>query len=90
VFEIVTTLKFKKQRKRLKQDDKDLVDNIVFMLANNQILDKKHKDHQLKGNLKEFRECHVKPDLLLIYKKESNILVFTCVAVGSHSDLFKK
>ena len=39
---------------------------------------------------KEFRECHVKPDLLLIYKKENNILVFTCIAVGSHSDLFKK
>ncbi|WP_076605230.1 MULTISPECIES: type II toxin-antitoxin system YafQ family toxin [Arcobacteraceae] len=90
VFEIVTTLKFKKQRKRLKQDDKDLVDNIVFMLANNQNLDKKHKDHQLKGNLKEFRECHVKPDLLLIYKKENSMLVFTCVAVGSHSELFKK
>ena len=53
-------------------------------------LDKKYKDHQLKGNLKEFRECHVKPDLLLIYKKENSILVFTCIAVGSHSDLFKK
>jgi len=49
-----------------------------------------YKDHQLKGNLKEFRECHVKPNLLLIYKKENNILVFTCIAVGSHSDLFKK
>ena len=90
MFEIITTLKFKKQRKKLKQDDKDLVDNIDFILANNQILDKKYKDHQLKGNLKEFRECHVKPDLLLIYKKENNILVFTCIAVGSHSDLFKK
>ena len=53
MFEIITTLKFKKQRKKLKQDDKDLVDNIVFILANNQILDKKYKDHQLKGNLKE-------------------------------------
>ena len=90
MFEIITTLKFKKQRKKLKQDDKDLVDNIVFILASNQILDKKYKDHQLKGNLKEFRECHVKPDLLLIYKKENNILVFTCIAVGSHNDLFKK
>lgn len=90
MFEIITTLKFKKQRKKLKQDDKDLVDNVVFILANNQILDKKYKDLQLKGNLKEFRECHVKPDLLLIYKKENNILVFTCIAVGSHNDLFKK
>ena len=52
MFEIITTLKLKKQRKKLKQDDKDLVDNVVFILANNQILDKKYKDHQLKGNLK--------------------------------------
>ena len=38
MFEIRTTLKFKKQRKKLNQDDKDLLDDIVFILANNQIL----------------------------------------------------
>ncbi|WP_198304778.1 type II toxin-antitoxin system YafQ family toxin [Arcobacter vandammei] len=90
MFEIRTSLQFKKQRKKLNQNDKDLVDEVVFILSNNQILDKKYKDHQLKGNLKKFRECHIKPDLLLIYLKENDILVLTCIGIGSHSDLFKK
>ncbi|WP_288301697.1 type II toxin-antitoxin system mRNA interferase toxin, RelE/StbE family, partial [uncultured Brachyspira sp.] len=33
-------------------------------------------------------ECHIKPDLLLIYKKENNALILVCIAIGSHSDLF--
>jgi len=49
-------------------------------------LDEKYKDHMLKGEYASFRECHVKPDLLLVYKIDSNVLKL--VEIGSHSELF--
>lgn len=49
---------------------------------------KRHRDHDLKGDFQGFRECHVEPDLLLIYKIFDDQLVLVLVRVGSHSDLF--
>ena len=48
----------------------------------------KNKDHQLKGVWKDFRECHVEPDWLLIYRKEDTELILYATATGSHADLF--
>ena len=50
------------------------------------MLIEKYKDHQLIGKMKDFRECHIKPDLLLIYMIEDNTLKL--VDIGSHSELF--
>ncbi|WP_163226606.1 type II toxin-antitoxin system YafQ family toxin [Campylobacter fetus] len=44
------------------------IEYILDKLANDEILETKFKDHQLKGEYKDFRECHIKPDLLLIYR----------------------
>ncbi len=88
MFKVAITKKFKKQRKKLHDKDKELVDEIILKLSKNEILDKNHCDHQLKGNLGDYRECHVKPDLLLVYKKDYDVIVLTCVSVGSHSSLF--
>ena len=52
------------------------------------MLEPKYKDHKLIGKYAGFRECHIKPDLLLIYKKENKTLILMCIALGSHSDLF--
>ena len=68
---------------------KKLTKDIIWQLANNEELASKYKDHALIGSYKGFRECHVKPDLLLIYKKQNEILLLTCVEVGSHSELFQ-
>jgi mRNA interferase YafQ len=46
------------------------------------------KDRQLIGNFVGCKECHIRPDLLLIYKTMDDILELTLVEVGSHSDLF--
>ncbi len=89
MFCILTTQKYKKQRKKLSKRERDLLDGVVYQLAQNEVLEPKHKDHKLSGDLKNFRECHVKPDLLLIYQKQEKLLVLTCIAVGSHSDLFE-
>ena len=65
-----------------------LLDNIIIQLANEKPLDAKHKDHALKGTLKDYRECHVTPDWLLMYKIEKTILTLTLIDTGSHANLF--
>ncbi|TXJ40791.1 type II toxin-antitoxin system YafQ family toxin [Brachyspira aalborgi] len=87
--------KFRKQYKKLNQKEKEITKKIINKLLNNEILESKYKDHKLIGKYAGFRECHIKPDLLLIYKKENNassgqlpILILVCIAIGSHSDLF--
>ncbi|MCI6573892.1 MAG: type II toxin-antitoxin system YafQ family toxin [Arcanobacterium sp.] len=51
-------------------------------------LAEKHKDHDLGGNLCGFRECRIKPDLLLIYRIDGHDLILFLNRTGSHSDLF--
>ena len=48
---------------------------------------KKYHDHALSGNWNEYRECHIKPDVLLIYKKQ-NLNSLRLARLGSHSELF--
>lgn len=63
------------------------LDDVVFKLSHGEKLDPKYKDHALKGKLKEYRECHINPDWLLIYGIQDDILVLTLVDTGSHADL---
>lgn len=66
--------------------DTDLVP-VLAALAKDDPLEPKHRDHDLSGDWSGYRECHVKPDLLLIYKKsETNTL--RLARLGSHSELF--
>lgn len=65
-----------------------LLDNVIDMLRQGQILDIKYRDHALIGNYEGYRECHIKPDWLLIYYIENDILTLTLADTGSHSDLF--
>ena len=82
------TSRFKRQYKKLNQDDKTRSKAVIDKLLNGEILEPKHNDHKLTGQYEGFRECHIKPDLLLINKKEKRILILTCLAIGSHSELF--
>ena len=52
-------------------------------------LDLVYNDHILKSEFAGFHECHIKPDWLLIYLIEDDILTLTLVDTGSHADLFK-
>nr|WP_276149106.1 type II toxin-antitoxin system YafQ family toxin [Campylobacter jejuni] len=87
-YEIRVLKEYKKNYKKLTLKEKDSVDEIVYRLSNNETLERKYKDHKLKGEFKELRECHVKPDLLLIYQKQDDKLILTCINIGSHSELF--
>lgn len=89
MLEIEYSKSFKKAFKKLNESEKKLTKDIIWQLANNEELSSRYKDHALIGSYKGFRECHVKPDLLLIYKKQNEILLLTCVEIGSHSELFQ-
>lgn len=65
-----------------------LLDNVIDMLRKGQTLDIKYRDHALIGNYEGYRECHIKPDWLLIYYIENDILTLTLSDTGSYSDLF--
>ena len=65
--------------------DADLVP-VLVALANDQLLEPRHRDHGLTGNWKDYRDCHVKPDLVLIYQKPDPEIL-RLVRLGSHSEL---
>lgn len=66
--------------------DSDLKSALVA-LATDQPLDTKYRDHDLSGDWADYRECHVKPDLLPIYRK-SNVDTLRLARLSSHSELF--
>jgi len=59
---------------------------IVEALANDQRLDPRYRDHALTGDWKDYRDCHIKPDMVLIYRKPDDV-VLQLVRLGSHSEL---
>lgn len=89
--DIKTTPQFKRDLKKvIKQGRYDItkLDLIVSMLSECVPLPVSVKDHSLKGNYSGYRECHIEPDWLLIYKITDKELVLTLSRTGSHSELF--
>ena len=66
----------------------DFLNPVLEMLAHNRPLPVRNRDHALSGNWSDCRECHVRPDLLLIYIKVAADEL-RLVRLGSHSDLFR-
>lgn len=60
---------------------------VLVALVTDQVLDAKYRDHDLSGDWAGYRECHIKPDLLLIYRK-SDPDTLRLARLGSHSELF--
>lgn len=71
-------------------DDRERLKAVLIRLIACEILEEKYRNHLLIGNYKGCFECHIKPDLLLIYKIENDINELQLVRIGSHSELFKK
>ena len=84
------TKEFTNQLKRINRSGinfKDVFKEVVDLLLNNKKLPAKYKDHKLKGELRIFRECHLKNDLLLVYKVEKDSIIL--IGIGTHSKIFK-
>lgn len=87
---ILWTGQFKKDYKLAMKRGLDigLLDDVIRTLANGESLPEKYSDHALTGNWKGYRECHIQPNWLLIYRIEKDVLVLTLQRTGTHSDLF--
>lgn len=90
-YDIKYTSQFKKDLKLAKKQNKDLdkLFMIIELLAEGKSLEAKYRDHELSGNYKGTRECHVEPDWLLVYEHRDQVLVLVLYRLGFHSDLFK-
>jgi mRNA interferase YafQ len=62
----------------------------VFLerLLRGDVLPRIYKDHQLKGSLSDFRECHIGFDLLVVYEKDTTLQLIVIANIGTHDELF--
>ena len=92
MYKLVLHKKYVKKLKKFAKQNISLPElpKIVDLILQGKQLPVKYKDHKLKGKLKDFRECHIKPDILLLYKKdEKEKKVVILLDIGSHSEFFK-
>lgn len=91
-FIVKPTSQFKKDYKLItkRHFKKELLQEVVSLLAEGKTLPEKYHDHALVGNYSNHRECHITNDWLLIYQLYNDILVLELTRTGTHSDLFKK
>ncbi len=86
-----TTSKFRKDYKLVKKrglPTKEL-EVVLQTLLEERPLEAKYRDHALTGNYLGFRECHIRPDWLLIYTIDQGNLILTASRTGSHADLLE-
>ena len=81
---------FKKDFKSIKRRgyDIELLEETISLLSNGIRLPPKNRDHSLGGVYKGYRDCHITPDWILIYRIEHDILTLILTRTGTHSDLF--
>ncbi|MCD8254705.1 MAG: type II toxin-antitoxin system YafQ family toxin [Oscillospiraceae bacterium] len=76
------------EARRQRGRDLKLLDDVVTRLAQQEPLPEKNRDHSLTGDYIGFRECHIQPDWLLIYRIDGEALILFLSRTGTHSDLF--
>jgi len=91
MYKITYTTKFKKQRNLFLSRGYaiSLLDEVVRLLARGEPLPEKCCDCALQGKWKGYRDCHILPDWILIYKIDKGTLTLLLSETGSHSDLFR-
>jgi mRNA interferase YafQ len=89
-YKVKYTSKFQKDLKRIQKRGLNLASltEILKKLVQGEKLPPKNKDHSLTGNFAGCRECHIKPNWLLIYEIDLDSNFLYLVRTGSHSDLF--
>ncbi|WKY43916.1 type II toxin-antitoxin system YafQ family toxin [Eubacteriaceae bacterium ES2] len=89
-YKVKFTNQFKKDLKLAKRQEKNIerLYSVIEELADDKVLEEKYRDHDLSGNYKGCRECHIEPDWLLIYEVMDDVLVLMLYRVGSHARLF--
>ena len=90
MLKLAFTSQFKKDYKKAKKRGLDLSElhAVLDKLCAGEQLEERHRDHALTNNYVGFRECHIRPDWLLIYAIDKGQLILTASRAGTHSDLF--
>lgn len=90
MYQLRITKSFKIDYKKLTKSEAEDTDAVIKILLKNERLETKYHDHALRGNYIGYRECHVRPDLLLVYKKTTDkmIYVLTCIRISTHTNIF--
>lgn len=90
MYKILYTSRMKRDAKRMRRQGKDMAKlvRVLALLSSGEPLPPSYKDHSLSGNLKDFRECHIEPDWLLMYQIYEDMLILSATATGFHADLF--
>lgn len=90
MYRIEFTNEMKRNAKLMRKRGKDMtkLTKVLDLLSTGDPLPSQYRDHQLTGSLRDFRECHIEPDWLLIYQIHNDILVLTATGTGTHADLF--
>lgn len=90
MYKLFVSNRFKRDFKKCKRQNKNMqkLQNMLESLSANETLPINSRDHSLTGNYSNYRECHIEPDWLLIYRinREENLIEL--VRTGSHSELF--
>ena len=92
MLELEVSTQFKKDLKLARKQNKNIkhLEQVIETLQQEKLLPEKYRDHLLSSNWKGYRECHIDPDWLLIYKVvKGNVRLLRLARLGSHSDLFK-
>ena len=91
-YKIERTSRFKRDFMLIQKRGYDvkLLEEVVLLLAKGEQLPAKYRDHALKGNYKDLRECHVTSDWLLVYEIDYDKLYLYLTRTGTHSDLLEK
>ena len=91
MYEIKYSSRYKKNYKRIESNTtlvEELNTVVSLLIANDNPLPAKYRDHQLTGKYATFRECHVRPDWLLVYQKNKTELILLLIETGTHSQIF--
>lgn len=90
MLDIILSNRFKKDLKLAARRGRnlDLLEQVVDKLSRQEPLPPKNMDHALSGDYIGFRECHIQPDWLLVYRIDDGNLILFLSRTGTHSDLF--
>lgn len=87
-YRVEVTKQFKKDYKKLSELDASETDAIIRRLENGERLADNNRDHKLKGDYKGCNDCHIRADLILVYKRFEEKLLLLCMRVGNHASIF--
>lgn len=89
-YKVKTSARYRREFKKIMKRgyDKNKIKTVIDILSSGEPLPEQYSDHDLHGNFKGFRECHIDYDWLLVYRIFKNELILFLMSTGTHSDIF--